>query len=112
MGKLREKQTKFAFAIGRLLLYAEAVGYGVTFGDAYRDPRVFGEVGKSKGYGHASSAHKSRLALDLNLFIDGEYVGNDTAHHGKLHDFWDMLGGAPRIADDLNHYSFSEGGVR
>lgn len=111
MSALREKQSRFVEAIGRLILYAHSIGYELTFGDAYRDPRVFGKLGEKKGYGHSNSAHKARLAVDFNLFIDGEYMGNGVEHN-RLHDFWDQLGGATRIKEDLNHYSFEHEGVR
>ena len=111
MGKLRERQSKFLSAVARLVLYAESIGYELTVGDAYRDPRVFGAVGVSRGYGHSRSRHKLRLAIDLNLFVDGDYIANGDKHH-KLHDFWDLLGGNPRIESDLNHYSFSERDMR
>ena len=49
--------------IALLILHAEMLGYKLTFGDAYRDPRVT--------YGHKDSLHRKRLAVDLNLFLDG-----------------------------------------
>ena len=97
------KQNKFAGMVAQLIIFAQSRGYQVTFGDAYRDPRV--------PYGHRKSTHRVRLAIDLNLFIDGEYVATDEAH-APLHDFWDALGGAERIVGDGNHYSLEHEGVR
>jgi hypothetical protein len=111
---LRVKQSEFARLIPRLLDKAFDLGFEVTLGDAYRDPRVHGEVGEKKGYGHRSSAHKQRLAIDLNLFKDGIFVG-DTEQHRPLGEWWEQQhpdarwGG--RFADG-NHYSFQVGNVR
>jgi len=87
-----------------LLAYADFLGYEVTFGDCYRDARC--------KYGHPRSLHKTRRAIDLNLFKDGKYLQGKKARaaHAKLHDFWDLIGGNKRIEDDMNHYSYSEGG--
>lgn len=101
--RLSEKQRLFSVAIAKLIIYADSLGYGLTFGDAYRDPRV--------SYGHKNSCHRSRLAVDFNLFINGTYSPHNK-EHDKLHDYWDELGGAERIEKDLNHYSFEHNGVR
>jgi hypothetical protein len=87
------------------------MGYEVSLGDAYRDPRVHGMVGVSKGYGHRNSAHKRRLAIDLNLFKDGEYL-DATEDHRELGEWWEMTGMSHGIPlrwggrfNDGNHYS-------
>ena len=41
---LREKQSKFAKMAAQLILKAYEMGYEVTLGDAYRDPRLHGTV--------------------------------------------------------------------
>jgi hypothetical protein len=111
---LRAKQSAFARLVARLIDKAYELGYEVTLGDAYRDPRVHGEIGVAKGYGHRSSAHKQRLAIDLNLFKDGVFLGSTSAHQA-LGEWWEKQhpdarwGG--RFADG-NHYSFQEGNVR
>jgi len=106
-----KKQTRFALMVAFLILYAIIVcGYGISFGDAYRDPRVFGKPGVRKGYGRNNSNHKRRLGIDLNLFIKGEYI-RDTRGHDKLHKFWLMLGGSRMIHRDPNHYSFEHNGM-
>ncbi len=92
---IAKKQQRFSQLVARLILHADILGYDVTFGDAYRDERC--------GYGHPKSLHRWRLAIDLNLFKDGIYL-TDWAAHEALHDYWDTIGGAPRIADDMNHY--------
>jgi len=89
--------------IAQLVIYAKSLGYDLTYGDAYRDDRVFGKVGVSKGYGHKSSNHKRRLAVDFNLFINGIYITNNK-HYKILHKFWRSIGGST-IPKDLNHFS-------
>jgi hypothetical protein len=85
----------------------------LTFGDAYRDPRA------TFPYGHPESLHKKKLAIDLNLFRDGQYL-TSTDDHLLLARFWKLLHpdctwggdfldpatGGPR--PDGNHYSFGE----
>ena len=43
---LRENQSKFAKMAAELILKAYELGYEVTLGDAYRDPRLHGEYVK------------------------------------------------------------------
>jgi len=75
---LRKIQSQFARLVPRLIDKAYELGYEVTLGDAYRDPRVHGNMGVRLSYSHPRSAHKIRLAIDLNLFKDGEYLeGSD-----------------------------------
>ena len=109
---LREKQSRFALMVARLILHANELGYQLTLGDAYRDPRVFGAMGAAVGYGQARSAHKQRLAIDLNLFKGGEFLSG-TAAHRPLGEWWEAQGGVwgGRFHDG-NHYSLEHGGIR
>lgn len=109
---LRELQSKFAILVAKLILKSQEMGYEVTLGDAYRDPRVFGPLGVSKGYGQSNSCHKVRLAIDLNLFIDGEFR-TDTEAHRKLGEWWESQGGSwGGRFNDANHYSLEYNGMR
>ena len=108
---LGELQRRLPPMVAKLIEYAYSQGYELTLGDAYRDPRVHGEHGVKHGYGAAYSNHKQRLAIDLNLFKDGVYLDSGK-EHGPLHDFWDSIGGAPRIASDMNHYALEWQGRR
>lgn len=111
---LRQIQSEFAAHIPKLIEHAISLGYEVTLGDAYRDPRVHGELGVKMGYGHAKSAHKQRTALDLNLFRNGEYL-EGTEVHRALGEWWErqhpLARWGGRFADG-NHYSFEIGGVK
>ena len=103
---LGNKQRVFTKQVANLILFAYEIGYEMTFGDCYRDDRC--------DYGHKQSLHRSRLAVDLNLFKKGEYLQGKGAEcgHTLMHDYWDTVGGAERIDKDLNHYSFEHNGIR
>lgn len=102
---LGARQRKFTLMIAQLIQYAYCQGYELTFGDAYRDPRVHGEVGEKLSYSSANSLHKQRLAVDLNLFRDGKFLTR-TEDHRELGEYWEEIGGAwGGRFDDGNHYS-------
>lgn len=106
---LRQKQSQFVWMIAELIQFAKINGYELTFGDAYRDPRVFGAYGEKKSYSASLSAHKLRLAVDFNLFKDGRYL-TSTESHKKLGEFWKSIGGIwGGDWNDGNHYSYEEG---
>ena len=100
---LRKKQSEFAQMAAILILKAFSLGYEVTLGDAYRDPRC--------PYGHEMSLHKRRLAIDLNLFKDGEYL-TETEDYRELGEWWEEVGGAwGGRFNDGNHFSFAHDGL-
>lgn len=98
-----DKRRQFAQMLPLLLQYAHYLGYecAVDYVKRCEDCPV----------GHANSVHKIGLAMDLHLYLDGKYITTGLPH-SDLHDFWDMMGGAKRIEDDMNHYSLEHGGVR
>ena len=109
---LGQHQRKFTLMIAQFVIFAYSKGYELTYGDAYRDPRVFGNVGEKQGYGRASSLHKMRLAVDFNLFKDGKFL-QSTDDHKELGEFWESLGGTwGGRFDDGNHYSLKYRGLR
>jgi hypothetical protein len=111
---LRQQQSRFALAVSGLIAQAYAMGYEVTLGDAYRDPRVFGPMGTAKGYGRADSQHKQRLAIDLNLFRDGRFLSS-TESHRPLGEWWERQFLDARWGGrwgDGNHYSLERGGFK
>lgn len=111
---LRQKQSRFAREIPRLIDKAHELGFEVTLGDAYRDPRVHGAIGVKLGYGHSKSAHKNRLAIDLNLFKDGVFLASTEAHR-ELGEWWESQGlnhaWGGRF-NDGNHYSIEYEGIK
>ncbi len=114
METLRQKQSRFAVEVARLIIKARQLGYDVTLGDAYRDPRVHGALGVRKSYSHPKGAHKVRLAIDLNLFRNGEFL-ETSEDHRPLGEWWEAQGKDHRWGgrfDDGNHYSFEHEGVK
>lgn len=111
---LGEKQRLFTRLLPSLLNKAHELGFEVTLGDAYRDPRLFGVVGEQKGYGNKSSCHKMRLAIDLNLFRGAVYL-TTTADHQPLGEWWEkqheLCTWGGRFSD-ANHYSLTHGGSK
>jgi hypothetical protein len=101
---LGAKQRKFTIMIAHLIAWAYKQGYEMTFGDAYRDPRV--------QYGHLKSLHRQRLAIDLNLFKDGAYLTTTEAHQ-PIGVYWESLGGTwGGRFEDGNHYSLEHEGMK
>ena len=98
MGRVRRKQTEFMRMIPRLIDKAFELGYEATGGDLFRDSRC--------PYGSRSSRHKSRLAIDLNLFRNGTYL-KKTKDHRPLGVWWEAQGGiwGGRFKDG-NHYEW------
>lgn len=97
---LREKQSRFAECIGKLLTYAYEQGYEITFGDTYPGKFKHAEFGQ----------HPKGLAIDLNLFRDGKYL-TTTEDHTPLGHYWESLD--PLCSwggrwNDGNHYSYDE----
>lgn len=111
---LGQKQELFMALLPRLIDKAHALGYQLRGGDLFRDPRVHGALGVRKSYSHPKSAHKVRLAIDLNLFRDGEFL-EQTADHQPLGEYWESLHPLCRWGgrfDDGNHYSIEHDGVK
>lgn len=96
---LGNEQRKFSLMIGRLIVWAYAQGYEITFGDAWA------KTGHIDG-----SFHYKRLAFDLNLFKDGVYL-KTTEDHRFLGEKWKSMGGSwggDFKKPDGNHYSLGE----
>ena len=111
---LGQKQRRFAKLLPMLIDKAHELGFEVSLGDAYRDPRVHGEFGVKSGYGAARSCHKLRLAVDLNLFKNGKYL-DGSEHHKELGEWWESQGPDHRWGgrfSDGNHYSIEHNGAK
>ena len=110
---LGEKQELFMRLLPRLIDKAHEMGYEIRGGDLFRDPRVHGAIGEKRGYGHPSSAHKNKLAIDLNLFRNRQFLGLTQDHH-QLGVWWEQQHELCRWGgrfNDGNHYSLFHEGV-
>ena len=110
---LSEKQRRFTECIGRLIQWAYSNGFELTFGDAFRSPEQ-AKANAAAGTGIANSVHTIRLAVDFNLFKDGEYQSTSEAHR-PLGEYWvsldpDARWGGNFQKSDGNHYSFTHEG--
>ncbi|EEC8836637.1 M15 family metallopeptidase [Escherichia coli] len=110
---LSEKQQLFAVMIADLIHWAQEHGYRLTFGEAYRTPEQAALNAKT-GKGIRNSLHTLRLAVDFNLFINGEYQ-TDTDAYRPLGEYWESIGGTwgGRFSRaDGNHFSLEHNGVK
>lgn len=110
-----EKQRLFTKLIGQLIDYSYKAGWELTFGDAYRDPRL-AVLNAIEGKGIVHSLHSNRLAVDFNLFKDGKYLFN-TEDYRLLGEFWEALDplccwGGRFSKPDGNHFSITDGGIK
>jgi len=106
--KLGDKRRKFTVMIAKLIIYADSLGYGISFGRG-----TVSIAANAADGGHDRSTHLFGVGQDLNLYevLTGEYI-TDSRGHDQLHDYWDDMGGAERINGDMNHYSLEHNGIR
>jgi len=107
---LGKRQEEFSRLLPALLNKAHELGFEIRGGDWFRDPRVHGEYGEDQGYGSATSNHKLKCAIDLNLFKEGEFKSL-TEDHAELGAWWEAQGAKCRWGgryNDGNHYELLE----
>lgn len=89
--KLSEKQGQFLMHVAQLVAWVNSHnGWYVTGGELFRtkeQQEIYFNSGKSKTM---HSKHLSRLAIDLNLFINGNYRKDKDAYK-PLADYWESL---------------------
>lgn len=100
----RQKRVRFTNMVARLILHAESLGYEVAADYLKRC--------EDCPVGHPKSTHKAALAVDLNLYKNGQYL-RSTESHRPLGEYWESLGGSwgGRWGDG-NHYSIPHRGVK
>ncbi|HEN3636319.1 TPA: M15 family metallopeptidase [Yersinia enterocolitica] len=111
---LSEKQAVFTVMIAQLINWADEHGYRLTFGEAYRTPEQ-AALNAKNGKGITNSLHTQRLAVDFNLFVNGQYQTNTEAYK-PLGEYWESIGGTWggrfKSNPDGNHFSFEHNGVK
>lgn len=112
---LGEKQRKFTELVADLIQWSYLNGYELTFGEAYRTPEQ-AALNAAKGSGISNSLHTKRLAIDLNLFVNGEYMTDSEAYR-PLGEYWKSLDsnccwGGDFSKPDGNHLSYTHEGIR
>lgn len=106
---LRQKQSLFVFLVARLIIFANENGYEFTFGEAYRTPEQ-AELNAKKGIGIKDSLHTQKLAIDLNLFKNGQYLSSTEAHR-LMGEWWERQHSLCRWGgrwNDGNHYEITD----
>ena len=99
--RLGSKQELFADLLSEHIQWLYGRGYKVRMGD------VFAREGHMDG-----SLHYLKLAADLNLFKDGEYL-TETEQHRESGEKWETRHELCRWGgrfNDGNHYSLTHGG--
>ena len=103
---LREKQSIFILNVGKLIQWAFENGYELTIGEGYRtkdqQTLYFKGLTLVETGGHVIlaktspksktmfSKHLDKLAIDLNVFINGELT-YEKAKIQKVGDYWESL---------------------
>src|ERR1700686_1905743 len=82
-------QEQFAQSVAKLIQKAAELGYGVTLGEAWRTPEQ-AQWDADHHIGVAHSLHMDRLAIDLNLFKDGQFLTAPDAYI-QLGEWWKTL---------------------
>ena len=120
-----DNQAKFHYLYCQFGVWAHENGHKLTFGDAFRDKRAFGETGSSgcAGYGTKDSLHKKRRAVDSNYHKDayfnhvgelvgGDYNGTTSEDYLVLCKKWESMDSQCRSGyryNDANHFEFVPG---
>ena len=112
---LGEQQRRFTELVGRLIQWAYANGFELTFGETYRTPEQAALNAKT-GAGISNSLHTKRLAVDFNLFVDDVYKTDSEAHR-PLGEKWESMHplcrwGGRFSKPDGNHYSMEHEGTK
>jgi hypothetical protein len=115
---LREKQSKFVELVALLISEFTERGFALTFGEAWRSPQEAARDAAT-GAGIAHSLHTQRLAIDMNLFIDGQ-LQTDTAAYEPMGVWWEAQSrdgytccwGGRFSRPDGDHFSIEHEGVK
>lgn len=105
---LRQQQSLFAQLVGRLITWSYENGFELTLGETVRTKEQ-AYANEVQGIGTKDSLHIVRLAIDLNLFIDGKYQVAAAAY-APLGLCWKTLHplcrwGGDWSKRDANHFS-------
>ena len=91
MSALVTQQANFLLAACKLIEFATANGFAVTGGELERTAAQAALNAKA-GIGIANSKHCSRMAIDLNFYVDG-MLKADKKSLQVVGKYWESLGG-------------------
>lgn len=106
---LREQRCLFTRLTAQLIAWANANGYEVSYEETMRS-KAQAKANATSGAGILNSLHTIGLAVDLNLYLNGDWQTTSEAH-APLGAYWKSLhplcrwGGDFRPRPDGNHYS-------
>lgn len=87
---MREKQSIFLLNVAKLIIWAFEHGMELTGGELMRSDAQQAIYLKEKKTKVKRSKHQDRLAIDLNLFLQGQYI-RDREPYKPLADYWKSL---------------------
>ena len=102
-----DKQANFLIDVARLIFWLSSNGYKATGGELYRtafQQREFMRLGLSNAN---HSQHQDKLAIDLNIWIDGDLMWQVEKNELKnkmqpVGDFWESLREGNRWGGNFN----------
>ena len=106
--KLSETQQIFTRNIAKLIKYANLMGFGLTFGHAWRSPEEQERLYYSGLSKTLDSQHLKRLAVDFNVFLAGRLC-LDWQSIKILGDYWESLHPNNRWGGDWNNNEMQDG---
>jgi hypothetical protein len=138
---LGQKQERFAVQFARWILTVNDMGYRTRIGEVQRSdeqaeinamgaagrnalcdlikarwPLLANKIGNNAGSGIRNSLHELRLAADVHLFYDGQYVTDgNSVHWRKVGELWEAMGSDHRWGgrfNDANHISIEHEGKK
>lgn len=102
---LVNEQSAFLQDVAKLIQYAHNEGIVCTGGELFRTPeqqQIYVKTGRSKTF---NSKHLTRLAIDLNFFIDG-ILCYDVNKLSKVGKYWESL--SPKNSAGMFWKSFKD----
>jgi len=115
---LIEKQQQFSVLLSKFINDLTTRGYKITLGEAFR-PLAVAAIYASQGEGIKNSLHTMRLAVDLNIFLNGAFLTSveDLTIPGNLWesyttDLVECCWGGRFQNVDADHFSISSGGIK
>jgi hypothetical protein len=112
---LAEKRCRFTTMIGKLIEFANGLGFGVAL-DQVKRTQLEADANAASGRGIPNSLHLYGLAADINLYRGAMWLGT-SADHLPLGTYWESLApdarwGGRFSKPDGNHYSLEHNGVK
>lgn len=95
-----DEQWEFLQDMANLILFARYEGFKLTGGELLRTEEQQAIYFK-KGLSQVKvSQHQKKLAIDLNLFVDGEIQWTNNEHWERMGQYWKILSPQNRWGGD------------